>query len=461
MEGLAGKVSTPTYMLLVAGLVMVITLWTSKKARSVIKTSLDLGRQDAGGYERFSASMVSRSIVRGSVNIAAYLENITPEKWRKNLSRQFDEQPFLQKQAAQGKEAPAFDMVRASVTLIVSSILIAMGTTLKLPLSTTYVTFMAFMGASLADGAWGRESAVYRVTGMLSVVGGWFFTALSAFTIAFIIAVIFYYGGMVAIAIMLIIAAFLIYRTHKYHNEKLEEEADTGLETEETLTKERVVEKSLQRISEILGKYKRLLDNTLQGLAQESLPALKAASRESGQLYKKTVNLRHKATYSLGHLPGNDLLAGQYYILEADYLHEMALSIREIVKSSLEHVSNHHKPLLPAQIEELNSINDGLKRRFDFIVNTLKDYDPDKIPVLKAELQLLIKGIQNARKNQIKRIQNKEVGTRNSTLFLNYLGEYRNLALFSSRILRVYEEMIIHGEEEEETMPQTPTSPGT
>lgn len=462
MEGLAGKVATPTYMLLIAGLVMVVTLWTSKKARSVVRTSLDLGRQDAGGAERFSASLLSRSIVRGSINIAAYLEKITPEKWRQNINRQFDEQPFLQKQAALGKEAPSFDMIRASVTLVVSSILIAMGTTLKLPLSTTYVTFMAFMGASLADGAWGRESAVYRVTGMLSVVGGWFFTAISAFTIAFIIAALFYYGGVVAIIIMLGIAGFLVYRTHKYHKEKLQEEVDIepSLETE-TLTKERVVEKSLQRISDMLGKYNRLLDNTLQGLAQEDLSILRTASREFDQMYKKTVNLKHKATSSLNRLPADDLEAGQFYILVADYLHEMALSIREVVKSNLDHVSNHHKPLLPAQIEELNVVNSSLKMRFDYLVGALKDYHPDKIPVLMADFQLLVKGIQNARKNQIKRIQNKEVGTRNSTLFLNYLGEYRNLALFSNRILRVYEDMIINGEEEEAIAPQKTTSPGT
>jgi len=180
MDGLAGKVPTPTFLLLLAGVVMVITLWTSKKARSVVKTSLDLGRQKEG-YERFSSYAVSRSIVRGFANTANFVNSIMPSGIRSGLIKQFDESHFVEKQKHLGNDAPAFDMLRASVTLVVASILISIGTNLKLPLSTTYVTFMVFMGTSLADGAWGRESAVYRVSGVLSVIGGWFFTAFSAF----------------------------------------------------------------------------------------------------------------------------------------------------------------------------------------------------------------------------------------------------------------------------------------
>ncbi|MCB9291767.1 MAG: inorganic phosphate transporter [Lewinellaceae bacterium] len=463
MEGLAGKVSTPTYMLLIAGLIMAITLWASKKARSVVRTSLDLGRQDAGGYERFSTSLLSRSIVRMSINLAAVLEKVTPAQWRDSLRRQFDEQPFLQKQAAMGNDAPAFDMIRASVTLIVSSILIAAGTTLKLPLSTTYVTFMAFMGASLADGAWGRESAVYRVTGMLSVVGGWFFTAISAFAIAFVVAIIFQYGGMAAIAVMLILAAFIMYRTHKYHGAKLEEEAELeqAPEAAELLTKEAIIEKSRQSLSDILGRFSRLLGQALNGLGQEGEQALKETSRELEKLYKKTASFRQKANRSMNRIRNEDLQAGLYYILVADYLHEMALCVQEVVKSSLDHVRNHHKPLLPAQMEELNAINDRLKGRFSHLVEALQGYDPEKRSEIAAGFQLLIKEIRDARKNQVKRIQSKEVGTRNSTLFFNHLSEYRNLALFSSRILKVYEDMVVNGEEEEGAVPPGATAPGT
>jgi len=448
MDGLAGQVSTPTFLLLLAGLVMVVTLWTSKKARSVVKTSLDLGRQDVG-TERFSSSMLSRSIVRGSITMTAYLQNIIPDKWKENINRQFDERPFTRKQAAMGKEAPAFDMIRASVTLIVSSMLIATGTSLKLPLSTTYVTFMVFMGASLADGAWGRESAVYRISGMLSVIGGWFFTAISAFTMAFIIAAIFYYGGFVAVGIMLVIAAFLIYRTHKLHGQRMEEEQDLEQDLEEdTLTKEKIMEKGVRNLSEILGQFNNLLEDACKGLASEDLPGLIATSKKFDKVYKKTRNLRQKANKALARIPDEDLEGGHFYILLADYLHEMALSVQEVVKQSMSHINNNHKPLLPAQVEELNEINIQLKNRFDAIIDTYKDYEPDKVTQLLAGLPIFLKTLRLSRKNQIRRIKNQEIGTRNSVLFLNHLGEYRNLALFSNRLLKIYEDLVTNPEEE-------------
>ncbi|MCO6490145.1 MAG: inorganic phosphate transporter [Phaeodactylibacter sp.] len=450
MDGLAGKVPTPTFLLLLAGIVMVITLWTSKKARSVVKTSLDLGRQDVGD-ERFAASFLSRSVVRGAITVSNYVSNLMPEKVKETLSRQFDERAFTKKATALGKEAPSFDMIRASVTLIVSSILIAIGTALKLPLSTTYVTFMVFMGTSLADGAWGRESAVYRVTGMLSVIGGWFFTALSAFTMAFVVALIFSFGGFAAIVILLFIAAFVIYRTHKYHGKRMEEELEQekSLE-EEVLTKEKITERGIQNLSDAFGQFESLLDETLDGMSKENLAALSKTAKKFDKLYKRTRKRRQNANRALDRLTDNDLQAGHFFILLSDYLHEMTKNVREIVIPSLNHVSNNHKPLLAVQVEELEAVNARLKNRFHAIVDAMKAYEPEKASEIIADLPDTIKAIRGARKNQIKRIQNKEVGTRNSTLFFNHLGEYRNLALFSNRILKIYEDMIINGEEEEE-----------
>ncbi len=177
---------------------MVITLFTSRKAKSVVKTSIDLSRQD-GGEERFASSQLSRSIVRLAINISDNVSRYVPKPpLKKNMAKQFQMLPPHEKGK---KDYPAFDMLRASVNLVVASILIAFGTSLKLPpLSTTYVTFMVAMGTSLSDRAWDRESAVYRVTGVFSVIGGWFFTALSAFTVAFLIALFFYFGNMYAIA---------------------------------------------------------------------------------------------------------------------------------------------------------------------------------------------------------------------------------------------------------------------
>jgi phosphate/sulfate permease len=269
MDGLAGKVPTPTLLLLVAGIIMVITLYTSKKARSVVKTSLDLGRQDEG-YERFSSFLLSRTIVRNFASVANLINDRLPDGLKKSVTRQFDQTAFHKQQVALGEEAPAFDMIRASVTLVVASILIAIGTSLKLPLSTTYVTFMVFMGTSLADGAWGRESAVYRVSGVLSVVGGWFFTALAAFLVAFAIAMVFHFGGMIAIAIMLVVSAFVMYRSHRYHGERMAEQIEYERKFREgALTQDTILELSAQHLHKYLTQYQAQIDLSFKGLRDE------------------------------------------------------------------------------------------------------------------------------------------------------------------------------------------------
>ncbi|MDO9261886.1 MAG: inorganic phosphate transporter, partial [Flavobacteriaceae bacterium] len=193
MEALAGKVPTPTLFLLLAGVVMVLTLWFSKKARSVAATEVNLARQDHG-YERFEPNPLSRIIVRFFVSSAKVSEKIMPKSVQDWIESKF-EKPVVELPKNKTYEMPAFDMVRASTNLMVAGVLIAFATSLKLPLSTTYVTFMVAMGTSLADRAWGRDSAVYRVSGVLSVIGGWFFTAFMAFTASAVFTYFIFIGG--------------------------------------------------------------------------------------------------------------------------------------------------------------------------------------------------------------------------------------------------------------------------
>jgi phosphate/sulfate permease len=225
MTDLAGKVKTPTLFLLIAGIVMTLTLWKSRKAKMVLQTSLDLGRQYEGN-ERFASYAVSRSLVRSFSKLSKLVTTILPDKLLNGVKNQFDYSDADSKESGHADDGSSFDLIRAAVTLMVASILIALGTSLKLPLSTTYVTFMVFMGTSLADGAWGRESAVYRVSGVISVIGGWFFTAFSAFTVALIIVILFYYGGVIAIVAVLLITIYLVYRTHSSHeSDKVDKDA--------------------------------------------------------------------------------------------------------------------------------------------------------------------------------------------------------------------------------------------
>ncbi len=445
MSDLAGKVPTPTLLLLAAGIIMAITLWKSSKARSVIKTSLDLGRQH-GGYERFNSYAASRSIVRNFSKMANFVNNKLPESVKNGVNNRFDQRPFTEKQVKLGKEAPSFDMVRAATTLVCASILISIGTIYKLPLSTTYVTFMVFMGTSLADGAWGRESAVYRVSGVLSVVGGWFFTAFSAFTGAFILANILYFGGVYALVPVVLGTGFIIYRTHKYHGEKvkkLSELEQNIINGNETI--DEILGISTRGLENILTEQIAIIEEALDGLEQESLSKLNKAHKRLLELNYRTWGVKESVNDVLNNINDEDLEIAQFYVLAADYLYEMTLHVSQIVKPSLSHVDNSHKPLIPIQIQELRAVNQALKFRMEEMINVFTD--PNRNP--PSDHLLIMKDFSTklrvTRKKQIKRIKNHEIGTRNSQLFLSLLGEFRNLALYSIRLLKVYKELVLDG----------------
>ncbi len=450
MDGLAGKVPTPTLLLLLAGLIMVITLYTSRKAKSVVKTSLDLGRQDEG-QERFSSFVLSRRIVRNFASAATAINNALPEKWTQAVKRQFDQSPFTKRQREQGKEAPVFDMIRASVTLVVASILIAIGTNLKLPLSTTYVTFMVFMGTSLADGAWGRESAVYRVSGVLSVIGGWFFTAFSAFVVAFAMALIFHFGGLIAISIVLVIAGILIYRTHRYHGKRLKEQVAFEKSFDEgTLTGEKLVNLSHKQLKTFLIQFETQVDSSFKGLREENLNILNHSYQTFRPVVGQVRRLKTISSNFLDRVPESDLEAGHLYILVVEYLYEMSKLTMDIIENNLNHVDNNHKPLLPEQIEELMSLHDMLRERYQTIIEVFKSSDEELTGKLYDHVITYVNIIRNVRKKQIKRIKNHEVGTRNSALYLGHLGELRNLGLFSNRIVRVFDELFLNPQDDGE-----------
>ena len=455
MNGLAGQVPTPTLLLLLAGLIMVITLYTSKKAKSVVKTSLDLGRQDEG-YERFSSFMVSRRLVRNFASIATKVNNILPVTFRKTVERQFDHTPFTRRQVHLGKKAPSFDMIRASVTLVIASILIAIGTNLKLPLSTTYVTFMVFMGSSLADGAWGRESAVYRVSGVLSVIGGWFFTALSAFVVAFVLAMIFSFGGMIAIFVMILIAGVLIYRTHRYHSQRVEEQVLMEKSVEQgVLTKPKIIDLSARQIKTFFNQYSRFVDDAIRGQREENLNVLNQAHQSFKPVLNKINRLKVSSSNALARVPDHELEAGHLYMLVVDYLDEMAKEIMTMIKTNLNHIDNNHKPLHPDQIEELQLIHNVLKERYAAILEIFKNLDTGLAVEIHDSLGEFLQLLRDARKRQIKRIKNQEVGTRNSNLFLGLLSQYRNLGLFSSRIVKIFDEIILNPFMDGEVIPKS------
>ncbi len=456
MTGLAGKVKTPTLLLLIAGFIMTITLWTSKKAKSVIKTSLDLGRQYEGG-ERFSSYSVSRTIVRNFSKAAATVTSILPRRANNFITNQFDERPFISKQANLGKEAPVFDMVRAASTLVVASILISIGTSFKLPLSTTYVTFMVFMGTSLADGAWGRESAVYRVSGVLSVIGGWFFTAFSAFSAAFIIACIFYFGGNIAILVVLAFAGFLMYRTHKLHNKKKEEQLEYLKSLEEgPLTRGKVLKICTETLNKFLSSYSGLLTDTIDGLEKENLSKLSKTYKKFKKLHRRSSELRLMANNSLDQIEEDELDVAHLYILSVDYIHEMGNSMEHIIKPSLAHIDNNHKTFIDDQLADLRALHTRLESKIISAINIYRNDDLKNADEVLSNMETYVNLIRDTRKKQIKRIKNHKIGTRNSLLYLNHLAEFRNLGWYTSRLVKIYSDLILHNESPEEKTVEKP-----
>jgi len=423
MTSLAGKVRTPQLFLLLAGLVMVVTLYTSKKARSVVQTSLDLSRQGAGD-ERFRSTWLSKVLVRGTINFSTGMKKVLPDRFVETLEKQFV--PY--KDPDLKNNPPEFDLVRASVTLTVSSILIAFGTSMKLPLSTTYVTFMVAMGTSLSDKAWDRESAVYRISGVLSVIGGWFLTAISAFTLAFMMAYVFYYGELPALIIALLIVAYFIYRTHRHHKRSanlVKEE----VEDVKSYSDQNIADKSnktiLKNIKKISVEYVKIID----GLEKESVKELKQVRSEISRITGKTKYLKDHINIIIEKLKADSVDNAYYFVQVLDYMREMLHSISFIVEPALKHVDNNHKPLLEIQTKELNAISKLLSDLIIMITKSMETVNYSVQEQIIEKQSELLNSIEQINKNQIRRLKATEVGTRNSILFMNILNETKNLTL--------------------------------
>ncbi|RLD61794.1 MAG: phosphate permease, partial [Bacteroidetes bacterium] len=439
-----GKVQTPYYFLLIAGLIMVITLWTSKKAKSVIKTSLDLGRQEEG-YERFESTAVSRAIVRGSSNLSKFMVNVIPKSVQDSLDKQFDQTAFHEKQKALGVDAPAFDMIRASVTLVVASILIAIGTSLKLPLSTTYVTFMVAMGTSLSDRAWGTESAVYRVTGVISVIGGWFFTAFSAFTGAFIMALLFSYFGFIAVFAMLSLAAFMMYRTHFLHKKRVavhNADEDEDEDENESINTEKIVKKTSKTVIKTLDKIGEYLSNSILYFGKEDLKKLRTAYTDFEKVNLKTKSIKDNLSKTIDKLEDSAVESGHFYVQVAGYLREISHSAFHIIQPVFKHLDNSHRAFLPEQIEEIMAVQEKISDLISKASTGFRDQDFSTIDAIIEEQHKTLDLIKSTRKLQVKRIKNEDLGTRNSMLFFNILEEYKNIILYMINMLKSQRDFI-------------------
>lgn len=429
MEALNNPVKTPLLFLLLSGAIMVITLYKSRKARTVIMTEVNLSRQDEG-EERFGSSALSRSIVSFSLRVNNLFSGILPENTKIWISKRFIPLPRKKKE----KSLPAFDLLRASVNLVVASALIALGTSLKLPLSTTFVTFMVAMGTSLSDGAWDRESAVYRVTGVFSVIGGWFFTAISAFIMAFILASLFFHGGTIAIFVMISVAGFVAYRTHRLHLKK-EETGKASKAEEEAVNPDNVKEFCIKNAQEVFTTITTYYNKIISGTKNNALSELSDIRKNIALMQKKSRMQRKIVSQVLKGTAEQEAEKAYLAIRTQDNLLEIINCLGIIAGASYTHLANHHKPLNKAQLSDLKGINEILSlllNGFTQIVTSADDTEKVDPVLLKISIEAEIKMIS---KNELKRIREEMTGNRSSILFMSILQETRNIVHFSNQAL--------------------------
>ncbi|MGE0077919.1 MAG: inorganic phosphate transporter [Bacteroidales bacterium] len=438
MAELAGPVNTNFLYLFIAGLIMIITLWTSRKSRTVTETEVGLARQDTG-MERFGSTHFSRTLVRIVRTFSKNVGYIIPRSVQNFISKRFDISKAPKYKDP--NDAPAFDLVRASVNLVVSSILISSATSLKLPLSTTYVTFMVAMGTSLSDKAWGRESAVYRITGVLTVISGWFFTAFVTFTMAFLIATALFYGKTPALIIILAIAIGLLVKSHLLHKKKVNA---AKIDDELYTTDDGIVRKCTKEVNKSLKDVLKTFTKIIDGLTNEDRKTLKQVNKEVEELNAEAKKLKYNVYSVLKQLEADSIETGHYYIQVIDYLREIAHSLTFVSTPSLQHIENQHKGLTKNQATELKEISENISIFFDEILKMIKDNDYTGVPDAIKKQQEILELVNNSRKKQVKRIKQNETGTRNSVLYLGLLNEIKNIMLHTVNLLKSQRDFILN-----------------
>ncbi len=435
MEGLLGEIKTPLYFLVCAGFIMVITLWTSKKAKTVAETELKLSRQDEG-TERFGSSAFSRVLVRRVVNVGTFFSHVIPPSVVEKVSRRFDTTKMDERNKNEA-DPPMFDMVRASVNMMVASILIAVGTSYKLPLSTTYVTFMVAMSTSLVDGAWGRDSAVYRITGVFTVIGGWFITGLAAFSVAFFLSLFMGWAQVFGVIAILTFAVLAFYRSHLLHKKREEDFQEKADETDVFPDATKMFETNKKGIRKNLSLVSTIFNETVKGLILEDRKALKKQLQISVELEQKLAIKKSKIYQIINSMPPDSIEASYFYILTLDYLKELAHSINFMAEPIFNHVDNNHKPIMPLRAEELTRIAVEISGFTKKMIDSLDAENESRMSEIIVEQDRIVGLIRDFRKNLIKAIKKKEVSTKNSMLLLNILSEARNILNYSITLMKI------------------------
>ncbi|MFH1701607.1 MAG: inorganic phosphate transporter [Candidatus Zixiibacteriota bacterium] len=438
MDALGKEVPTETYLLLISGFIMVVTLWISKKARTVTETEISLGQQHEG-VERFDSSFMSRFIVTTIRGFFDVIVKFTPRQIQSWFANRLSP-PKMGSETDQ-ENRPKFDLLRASVNLMVASAVISYATSQKLPLSTTYVTFMVAMGASFADRAWGRESAVYRVTGMLTVIGGWFITALLAFAISACFSAIIFYGETMGIFALLIIGGLIIMKNHKVHIKRRESRAgDEIFNLKKVTDLQDTIYKTFEHMSYLIRYLRDSLDNALEGLFIQSKHILGEEKNKSGKIQRWSNIITANVFKAMRLMQKEDMQASYKYGQTIRRLQKLVDGHRDIVMRSHSHINNHHKGLLNVQIDELRQVKSIL---IDILSEVEKSISrrqlekTDKIEAKAKELRILA---QQFHEIQLERVRGNESKTRLNILYYSIIGNAMMLTKQNLKLLEIYNE---------------------
>ncbi len=409
---------------LAAGAIMVLTLWTSRKAMHVTETEISLSSQNDDAPEQYSSSLFSRTVVRATLNIVNFFDKVSSPRVKKFVASRFEWADI------EHTGAP-YDMIRATVNLTTSSLLIALATSLKLPLSTTYVCFMVAMGSSLADRAWGRESAVYRITGVMTVITGWFVTAIGGFLIALAMGLILMWGGMIAFGVITVLCLYMLIRSN-FRKPKQKEESEKPV----LPTRENLAESVVENVGTTIKNSTRIYNRTLVALMKEDRKALKEAMQEAEQMYEYNNKLKYSVAATIKGTYGADLNLSLYYVQMSDYLNEMSKALVFITKPAFEHIDNNHEGLSRVQTEDLMSINGDVDIIYSRIIYMIANSDFTDIDSVLDMRDEIFDRIAEATKDELARITSGESNSKAGMLYLNILSETKTMVLQSRNLLK-------------------------
>ncbi len=432
MDSLNTMSATNTIYIIIAGLIMVVTLLTSKKAKIVLQTSLDLSKQN-GGNESFGSSAIARSMVRFVNNTVTAIDNILPAKVKSWIERRFDSREMILEENA------CFDLIRGAVSIVLASMLIALGTSLKLPLSTTYVTFMVTMGASLADRAWSRESAVYRVTGMFSVIGGWFITAIVAFLICFVIALLFYYGGVVAMLAMIALAVYIIIknRAKSHKNVEVDNLYEKALNTtDQEVIYESLIQHNRESISELLNISKNIYMGVVDAFMKEDIKTLRKASNDCRLAKDKMKQLKRKEIMIMRRLDDKMINKNTWFHLSYNCIEQILYSLRRICDPCKEYVDNSFTPLDKKYLPEVECLKDKVMWSLNTADNTILNSDYKDVDVIMEQITSRESDVIEMTHEQMNRIQHDKDNIDLGLLYLNIIQESSEIVTEMRHILR-------------------------